>query len=81
MGTGDKDAANAENSRNDDKAHGPFPITREFCEPIEQLAKEEQEGHLNGKDGDPADNLRGEGQLLVLEDTVFKPCRHGLLHH
>ena len=81
MGTGDKDAADTENSRHNDEPHGPFPIAREFCEPIEQLAKEEQEGHLDGIDGDPADNLGGEGQLLVLEDTVFKPCRHGLLQH
>ena len=61
MRTGDKYTTNTENSRDNNDSHGHCPIVHEVFEPIDQLAEEEQEGHLNGKDGDPAQDLCGEG--------------------
>lgn len=79
MRTGENVAANTENPRDNDEPHSPFPKVQEAWEPIEQLAKEEQVGRLNRKDDGPADNIRGQGQLPVPEDTVSKARRRGLL--
>lgn len=81
MRTGDKDATNTKNPRNNDDPHGHRPISPEGSQPIGQLAEEEQEGHLDGKDGDPAYDLCGEGQLLVVKDMVHEVRSRGLLQH
>ena len=57
MGTGDKDTTNTEDSGDNNDTHGHFPKNDEFFDPIDQLAKEEQEGDLNGEDGNPAQDL------------------------
>lgn len=81
MRTRDKDATNTKNPRHNDDPHSHRPISPEGSQPIGQLAKEEQEGHLDGKDGDPAYNLSGEGQLLVVKNIVHEVRRHDLLQH
>ena len=81
MRTGDKYTTYTENPRDNNDSHGYCPKLQEGSEPLDQLAEEEQEGHLDGEDGNPAHDLCGEGQLLVSKDTVSEARRRGLLHH
>lgn len=81
MRTGDKGATNTENARNNDDAHGHRPISQVASHTIEQMVEEEQVGHLNGEDGDPAQDLRRDGQMLVDKGMFFDARRCDLLQH
>ena len=81
MRTGDKYTTNTEDPRDDNDSHGNCPILNKVFEPIDQLAEEEQEGHLDGKDGDPAQDFCREGQLLVSKNTLHEVRSSSLLHH
>lgn len=81
MRTGDKDATNTKDPRNNDDPHGHLPISQEGSQSIDQLTEKEQKRHLDSEDGDPANDLCGKGQLLVSVDTIHEARRRGVLQY